>query len=438
MSEETRTIKVDYLARVEGEGALTLRFSGDEVKEVSLRIFEPPRFFEAFLRGRSALETPDITARICGICPVAYQMSACAAIEDAIDLTMPPELLAFRRLLYCGEWIESHVLHMVMLHAPDFLGYPDAMSMAREHGQRVRDGLRIKKAGNAIVRMLGGREIHPINVKIGGFYRLPTRHEMRELAMELEASRGLAEALVRWMATFDFPELERDVPFVALTPDTGVYPFIEGSLGSTVPLAPTDSQRVPASRWAEHFEEHHVERSNALHGRTVDGRAYLVGPQARFALNFGSLDPEHQALALEIGLNPPVINPFRSLLVRGVETVYALDEAARLCRTLSADGDASVPVELRAGVGYGYSEAPRGVLYHRYELDEKGDILDACIVPPTAQNQPAIEDDLRALAPSLLALAQEPATLRAEQAIRNYDPCISCSVHFLTLKKEEV
>ncbi len=429
MSE--KTIKVDYLARVEGEGALTLRYDDHGVQEVALRIFEPPRFFEAFLRGRSALEVPDITARICGICPVAYQMSGCQAVEDALGVTLPDELHQFRRLLYCGEWIESHVLHMVMLHAPDFLGFPDAMSMAREHGQRVADGLRIKKAGNRVVQILGGREIHPINVKVGGFYRLPPRHELRELAVELEACRGLAEALVRWLATFDFPQLERDVPFVALAPGH-VYPFLEA------PLASSEGLSIAPQQWPLHFEEHHVERSNALHGRLVDGRRYLVGPQARMALNWGALPAEHRELAVDIGLRPRELNPFKTLLVRGVETVFALDEAARLCRTLQCDVDPSVPIELHAGVGHGLSEAPRGTLYHRYELDEQGMVTHATIVPPTAQNQPAIEDDLRAIAPQLVEMEDDAATLLAEQTIRNYDPCISCSVHFLTLKKERL
>jgi sulfhydrogenase subunit alpha len=433
-----RTIQVDYLARVEGEGALTIRYRGDEVRDVELRIFEPPRFFEAFLRGRSALEVPDITSRICGICPVAYQMSSCVALESALGVVVPEPLRSFRRLLYCGEWIESHVLHMVMLHAPDFLGVPDAMTMARAHGDLVRAGLRVKKAGNGIVRTLGGREIHPINVKLGGFYKLPRREELRALGDELEACRPLAEALLRWMATFTFPELERDVPMVALAPEGGPYPLMEGPVGCTAPLPGDGAQRIPVEAWPTRFEERHLAHSTALHGRMVDGRAYLVGPQARWALNFDNLPAHLRDLAAELGLERVVRNPFRSLLVRGIEVLWALEEGARLCRELPVDGDPSVPVVLRAGVGHGVSEAPRGILYHRYALDEEGRVLEAHIVPPTSQNQPSIEADLRAIAPELLRMEPAAATARAEHAIRNYDPCISCSVHFLTLRTEEV
>lgn len=429
MSE--RTIKVDYLARVEGEGALHMKWEAGRVSELALSIFEPPRFFESFLRGRSALEAPDVTARICGICPVAYQMSACAAVEQALGVHVPEPLHQLRRLLYCGEWIESHVLHIAMLHAPDFFSVPDAMSLARIHKDEVVAALAAKKAGNAIVSMLGGREIHPINVKVGGFWRLPRRAEVQALREQLLRARPLMEQVVRWTATFDFPELERDQPFMALGPSEA-YPLMEGPVVSTL------GHRFEPAQWGDHVVEEHVERSNALHAR-LDGQIYQVGPLARFALNFPLLPAHLQDLAHEIGATPPVRNPFRSLLVRGIETLYAFDEAVRILDTL--DGatlsmEPSVPVTLRAGVGHGVSEAPRGILYHRYAIDEEGLIVNADIVPPTAQNQLAIEADLWALADDLYALDHETATLRAEQAIRNYDPCISCATHFLTLKRE--
>lgn len=426
--ETTRTLSVGYLARVEGEGALTLRYRGDEVEHVELKLFEPPRLFEAFLRGRSALEVPDITARICGICPVAYQMSSVAAVEDALGVDVGPGLRALRRLLYCGEWIESHVLHMVMLHAPDFLGFPDAMAMAREHGARVRDALRVKKAGNAIVALLGGREIHPINVRVGGFYRLPSRAELRGLCAELEACRGLAIALLDWMRGFHFPVLERDYTFLSLRPE-GVYPFIEG------PAASSDGAVFSAAQWPDHVEEHHVPWSNALHARLHGRGGYQVGPLARYNQNFESLPADLRALAADLGLRPPVRNPFYTLLVRGLETVFALGEAVRIIRAYEPPPAPAVPITLRAGTGHGFSEAPRGVLYHRYTLDDQGLVTGATITPPTSQNQGAIEDDLRAIAPSLRDLDDEAATWRAEQTVRNYDPCISCSVHFLKLKR---
>jgi coenzyme F420-reducing hydrogenase alpha subunit len=427
----TRTIKVDYLARVEGEGALTLKLRGKEVERVELRIFEPPRFFESILRGRSQLEAPDITARICGICPVAYQMSACHAVEDAHGLVLDEPLRRLRRLLYCGEWIESHVLHVVMLHAPDFLGFPDAITMARDHGEHVVRALRLKKAGNAIVRLLGGREIHPINVRVGGFYRAPTRTELLALLPELTWGIEAARELLRWVAGFEFPALERDYELVALKhPDE--YPMCEGRIVSSrgIDIAARDYDGV--------FEETHEPRSNALHSSVKGRGAYLCGPLARINLCFDTLVPEARAAAAEIGFAPPCRNPFKSLLARGIEAVQAFATAAAIVRDYAPPARSFVDVPERAGTGYACTEAPRGILYHRYSVDDAGLITDAKIVPPTSQNQRTIEDDLVALAPVLAELPLAAATARAEQAIRNYDPCISCATHFLTLKVEQL
>jgi sulfhydrogenase subunit alpha len=425
-----RTIKVDYLARVEGEGALILRFKGDRARSVELKIYEPPRFFEAFLRGRGALEAPDITARICGICPVAYMMSACHAVEDALGVEVPPEIRALRRLLYTGEWIGSHALHVFMLHAPDFVGCEDALEVAKRHPEFVKDGLFIKKTGNAVVAALGGREIHPINVRVGGFYRVPARGELEALAPDLERALAAMERQLAWLSGLAFPEFERDYEFVALR-HASEYPFCEGRVVSS---GGTD---ITVPEYETVFEEYQVPHSTALHSRIRDRGAYLCGPLARFNLNFETLRPRARAAALSVGLTPPVKNPFKSLLVRGVEIVQALDEALELVTTYRAPQAPSAPVPLAAGVGYGCTEAPRGSLYHRYTIDAQGSIVDAKIVPPTSQNQWTIEQDLFELAPELARLPHAEATRRAEQAVRNYDPCISCSAHFLRLELEQ-
>ncbi len=425
----TRTIRVDDVARVEGEGALLIRYRDRRVEDVSLRIFEPPRFFEALLRGRSQMEAPDVTARICGICPVAYQMSACGAIEDAHGLRVDPRVRELRRLLYCGEWIESHVLHMVMLHAPDFLGVPDAVALAEQHGAEVRRGLRLKKAGNAIMRLLGGREVHPVNVRVGGFYRAPSRVELEALVPELEWGRGAARELLDWASTFEFPELSRDYELVALRHEHE-YPICEGRIASSRGLD------IAVRDYDAHFVEEQVEHSNALHSRLRARGAYLCGPLARFNLNFDRLPGHLQELAGRVGLHVPCMNPFRSLLVRGIEVVYAFEEALRIISGYTPPAAPFVDVPLGAGTGFACTEAPRGMLYHRYRIDEAGLIADAKIVPPTSQNQKSIEDDLRELAPSLLDLPHAQAAAMAERAIRNHDPCISCATHFLTLRRE--
>jgi coenzyme F420-reducing hydrogenase alpha subunit len=396
MSTE-REIAVDYLARVEGEGAMYLKLRGDEVLDLKFKIFEPPRFFEAFLRGRSFKEVPDITARICGICPVAYQMSSCAAMEDAAGVRVDGPIRALRRLLYCGEWIESHVLHLYFLHAPDFLGYESAVAMAHDHQAIVERGLRLKRLGNRIMTLLGGREIHPINVKVGGFYRTPTRREF-----------------------------ERDYEFVALRHEDE-YAIHEGRVVSNRGLD------IAVDEWPEHFEETHVAWSNALHAHIKERGAFHVGPMARYSLNSEQLTPVARMAAETAGLGPVCRNPFRSIVVRAVETVLAVEEALRLIAEYEQPSSPSIEVDPRSAVGHGATEAPRGLLYHRYLVDDAGAITDAHIVPPTSQNQLSIEDDLKVYASGHAALGDDELRWQLEQAIRNYDPCISCATHFLDL-----
>ncbi|MFI9811862.1 Ni/Fe hydrogenase subunit alpha [Saccharothrix variisporea] len=424
-----RTLRVAGLARVEGEGALRVRTANGRVDDVELDIYEPPRFFEAFLRGRSHREPPDITARICGICPVAYQMSACLAIEDACGVQVPAPVRALRRLLYCGEWISSHALHIHLLHAPDFLGLPDGIAMAAEHRPVVERGLALKKAGNAIMDLVGGRAIHPVNVRVGGFYRAPTRAELRPLAEQLRHALDDALATAAWVSTFDFPDLDVPHDLMALR-DTEGYPIDRG-----VPHVSTGAS-FPVPAFSEHVVEHQVPHSTALHAR-LDGEMYLVGPLARYSLNADRLSPAAAGAAADAGLGPVCRNPFRSIVVRAVEVVYAVEEALRLIADYEPPEPAAVEVTARAGVGHGVTEAPRGLLYHRYELDAAGLVVSADIVPPTSQNQSAIEDDVRQLVTSYLDLDDHALVSLCERAIRNYDPCISCSAHFLDFHRED-
>jgi sulfhydrogenase subunit alpha len=420
------------LARVEGEGAMYVLVSGGRVAEVRLDIYEPPRFFEAFLRGRAFTEPPDITARVCGICPVAYQTSACQAIEDACGVELDGPLADLRRLLYCGEWISSHALHIYMLHAPDFLGYPGVVEMAAEHREVVERGLALRSAGNAIMRLLGGRSIHPVNVRVGGFYRAPSPGELAPLARQLRGALPLAIDTVRWVGGFDYPDFTCPHELLALA-DPGRYPIERGTLATSGDLAFT------AVEFEQHVVEEQVPHSTALHARLAgnglngNGR-YLTGPLARYTLNSGSLPPLAAQAAAEAGLGPQCRNPFRSIIVRAVEIVCAIEEALRLIEGYRRPARPAIAVTARAATGYGVSEAPRGVLYHRYEIDAGGTIASARIVPPTSQNQRAIEDDLRRFVADRLDFDDKWLTHACEQAIRNYDPCISCATHFLDLR----
>jgi coenzyme F420-reducing hydrogenase alpha subunit len=421
-----RSIRVGALGRVEGEGALHVRVKGGRVEDVRLEIYEPPRFFESLLRGRSYLDPVDVTARICGICPVAYQMSAALAIEDACGVEVGDQIGRLRRLIYCGEWIESHALHIYLLHAPDFLGYDGGIEMSRKHPEAVRQGLELKKAGNRIVEVVGGRPIHPVNPRVGGFHRAPTRSELEPLLEPLERAYELARRTVRWTSGFEFPELELGCELVSLA-HPGEYPILGDRVIST------DGLDIPVATFAEEFSEDQSDHSTALTSRHR-GRLYVVGPLARFALNFDELSQDVRSEALAAGVDASCRNPFRSIVVRALETMEACGLALRLIREYVEPPSGFVHVPPRAGTGHGASEAPRGLLYHRYRLDADGLIEHALIVPPTAQNQLAIEDDVRHVVESHLHLPTDRLRTRSEQTIRNYDPCISCATHFLRLE----
>jgi sulfhydrogenase subunit alpha len=426
---KSRTIKVDYLARVEGEGALHVKIRNNTVTDVKFKIWEPPRLFEALLRGRNYSEAPDITARICGICPIAYQMSAAQAMEGAFGVTVAGQLRALRRLIYCGEWIESHALHVFLLHAPDFLGYEDSIQMAKDHPEIVQKGLQLKKVGNELMAFLGGREVHPINLRVGGLYRAPTKRELAPFIDKLKWGRDAALEAVRWTATLPFPDFEQDYEFVALRhPDE--YAITEGRLVSNKGLD------IALSEYDDHFVEEHVPYTNALHSVLKERGVYLVGPLARYNVNFDKLSPLAQQAARDAGLGPVCRNPFKSIIVRSVEILYAYDEALRIIDEYEMPERPAVEVQPRAATAYGCTEAPRGILYHRYRVDDQGVILDAKLVAPTSQNQKSVESDLWQFVPKYMDLPPDQLTWRCEQVIRNYDPCISCSAHFLKLHIE--
>ncbi len=426
-SSGSRIIKLDYIARVEGEGSFYVKVKDHKVEASQLKIFEPPRFFEGFLRGRSFREAPDITARICGICPVAYQMSSVHALERICGYETHPMIRGLRRLLYCGEWIESHALHTFMLHVPDFLGYPDAIQMARDHKEWVEKALALKKTGNDIVNVLGGREIHPINVKIGGFYRYPQPKEFAALRKRLVKAQEIAHDAAHWMATLDFPDFEMDYEYLSLRhPDE--YPMNEGRVVSSAGLD------IDVDQYEDYFTEEHVPYSTTLHTSLQGEKIVFTGPLARFNLNFELLSADAQALAKRINLPPGTNNPFKSLLVRLVETFYACGEAIDQIDAYKIAEDVDDEVLPVAGIGRSVTEAPRGILFHRYEMDKEGIIQNARIVAPTSHNQKVIEQDLRHIVELNADFSDEMLTARCESAVRNYDPCISCSTHFLKVK----
>jgi sulfhydrogenase subunit alpha len=426
-AKNEKRVKVEYLTRVEGEGGLHIRIDNGEVRELKLSIFEPPRFFEGFLRGRSYQEVPDITARICGICPVAYQMSAVHALEAALGVRPGPEIRLLRRLLYCAEWMESHALHIYLLHAPDFLGYESAVSLAADYPQEVERGLRLKKIGNAVLELLGGRATHPVSVCVGGFYKAPRKKDLLKLRPDLEWGLEASKATLRLVSGFNFPEFNPSYEFVSVSHPTE-YPMNEYRIVSSggIDIEPSDFERV--------FLEEHVARSTALHSVRADtGTSYFVGPLARVNLNFEKLLPQAKEAARTCGVTWPCTNPFKGIIARSVELIQAFEEALLLVDAYEEPEKSRAEFKVHAGEGCAATEAPRGVLYHRYRLNDQGLVEFAKIVPPTSQNLRRMEDDLRLLVPEVWQRSEAEITHVCENLVRSYDPCISCSTHFLKL-----
>lgn len=421
------SLKVPFITRLEGEGTLELSARGDRIERLQLAIFEPPRLFEKFLEGRSYQEVPDLNARICGICPMAYQLTSIQAMEHLFGIDLPEPLVQLRRLMNLGEWVQSHALHIHFLAAPDFLGFDHALAMAKQHPEVLKRGMRLQEAGNALMALLGGRSVHPVGLQVGGFGRLPDAERWDQVRRLVDQALPAAEELVRWTAELALPDYPQDFIWVSLTePDS--YAINGGKITCSHGLS------LGYGDYASHFHEHQEPHSTALYSR-LDGRDYLVGPLARMNNSFALLPDGVRALARECGLDFPGRNMFTSIQARALEIHWALFEASRQLALGCPTGEASLPVTPRAGECCFCTEAPRGLIYHHYRLDEQGRVLSCTIIPPTSQNQARIEQDLKTSVTRFgLSHSDQELKLFCERLIRNYDPCISCSTHFLQFR----
>ena len=424
----TRTIRLESMTRVEGEGGLRIEIRDGRVQDVKFDIYEAPRFFEAFLRGRSLCEVPDFVARICGICPAAHQMAAVQAIETALGIMPGPEIRALRRLLYCGEWIESHALHIYLLQAPDFFGMESALTLGVEQPELLRRGLELKKIGNEIMAIIGGRSVHPVSICVGGFWKVPQRRELLKLRTRLEWALQASLDTVKFVSGLKLPDFEANYECVALS-HPREYAMNDGAIVSSAGL------NIPVRDFDQAFLEEHVAHSTALHTvRAEHGSSYLVGPLARMNLNRGQLPPGARQAANECGVAWPCSNPYAGIVARAVELVMASEEGLRLIDTYTEPEPASVEYAIRAGEGCSATQAPRGLLYHRYRINDQGIVQSARIVPPTCQNCRRIEDDLRVIVHGILDRPDAEIVDACEKLVRNYDPCISCSTHAVSLQ----
>nr|WP_163833769.1 Ni/Fe hydrogenase subunit alpha [Spartinivicinus ruber] len=420
-------LKVPFVTRLEGEGALELSAKGDTIDKLYLKIFEPPRLFEKFLEGKSYQDVPDLNARICGICPMAYQLTSIQAIEALFGIELPDHLVQLRRLMNLGEWIQSHSLHIHFLAIPDFLGFESALSMAKQHPQILQRGMQIQETGNALMTLLGGRSVHPVGLQVGGFGRLPEPANWNAARQQVDQALPAATELLRWTASLKLPDYSHDFIWVSLK-HPQIYPINGGD------IATSEGLTLNYWQYPDHFKEHQVRHSTAFYS-LLDGKDYLVGPLARLNNNFTILPDAIKKLANENGVVFPNQNMFTSIQARAVEIILALTEAQQLLTEPCPTGDAHLPVSPKAGACCYCTEAPRGMIYHHYQLDDEGRVISCTIIPPTSQNQARIEQDLKYSVKKFgLNNSDDALKFFCERVIRNYDPCISCSTHFLDFK----
>ncbi len=426
-SKRNISIRVPVLTRVEGEGALELDINDGQIDTLHLRIYEPPRYFEQFLKGHPYQEVPDITARICGICPVAYQMSAVQALEQALDFQASDWVIRMRRLLYCGEWVQSHSLHIHLLALPDFLGFDSALEMAQDHPDVLQRGLKLQALGNDMIRLLGGRSVHPVGVLPGGFYKAPEKKAVGELLGKLQSALADCYDMIDWLCRLPLPSVEQDFVSVGLR-HSDEYALYSGRIVSDQGLD------ISVDEYEQHFAEHHAPHSTALHA-LHHGKPYLVGPLARVNLNYHQLPSSITSRLEDNGIEFPSKNVFNSIIARAVELTLCIEQAMEILSDYEPTQHPYGKLTIRAAIGYGASEAPRGLLWHKYEIDEQGYIQYANIIPPTSQNQAQVEQDLHhSIMQQGMNMNDDELRLFSESIIRNYDPCISCATHFLKLK----
>lgn len=430
------TIDVKHVTRVEGHGNISVRVSDGEITHLQLAIVESPRFFESFIRGRPYYEAPHITCRICGICSVGHTTAAVKGVEAACGIHVSDQTVLLRKLIFNGEQIQSHVLHLYFLAVPDFLGVGSVVPLARTHPDVVKRALRMKKLANDLCGVVGGRHIHPIAVQVGGFSHVPAAADLVAMKRRLEAARPDLEETVALFTQLKLPQLKRDTEYLSLKEaSNGEYAFYDGDLVSTKDPRPTK-----ANDYRNRVRETVVQHSAAKHCSSPNSRTYAVGALARFNNNHAQLHPAAKAAAAKLGLSAPCFNPFHNNTAQLVETVHCIEHSIELIDALLTRGlnDEPLVPPQRFDRGVGAAEVPRGILFHEYTVDRDGKISDANFVIPTGQNLANIEADMRAMVPDLLesGMSKGEITLQLEMLVRAYDPCISCATHLLNVTWE--
>ena len=428
------TLTINHLTKIEGHATLTLQVDGVKVKKCELSSIEGSRYFEGIVKGRRYDEAPEITSRICGICSCAHTIAAIMAVEDGFGVQPSKQTMQLRKLLTIGERIRSHATHLYFLALPDYFGVDSAIAMLPKHKKEVQRALRLMKAGNEIIRTVGGRDLHPVSAQVGGFLRVPSAREMRALRESLKPMRADALATAKLFGNLKIPEFERKTDCLSLYTGRD-YPILEGRLKC-------ETREFERKDYGKYFREYQEPYSTA-NFVVKEGKSYMVGALARVNNNFKFLHPSARKIAADAGVVFPKCNPFLNNFAQSLELVHYAEESVGLCEKLeNAKFEPLAPARVGKGKGATGIEVPRGILWHYYEFDDRGVITGANIVTPTAQNLRNMQDDIRALLPGLLGkagkgkggLSKEKIVLEVEKLIRSYDPCFSCSTHFLKVK----
>lgn len=420
----SKRIDVHHVTRVEGHGNIVVEVNDSQLKECRFDVVETPRFFEAMLRGRPYMEASHITSRICGICATGHATTSLRASEKALGITPSRQTELLRKLSFHGEILDSHILHVYMLVAPDFLGVGSVIPLASSHPEVVLRALRMKKLSGDICAVVTGRHTHPIAMTVGGFTHFPKKEELESLRVRLEAARADVDATVELFATLSWPQFERDTEYISLTrPDE--YAFIDGEIASS------DGPRLPIESYQQVTNEYMVPHSTAKFTR-FQRDSYMVGALARFNNNYEQLHPRAKAAATALGMKPKVTNPYLNSGAQVVEIAHCIEDSINVIDQLLLNGvspEEPVPPARQSGEGVGSCEVPRGILFHHYWIGEDGNMTGANCIIPTNQNIANLEGDMKSLVPQIMTKPVEAMQLDLEMLVRAYDPCISCSVH---------